>query len=119
MIADDKGAVPRGYRFADHVPYDTPEDLSELQGPTSGIVRVGPHIDTSQDPTYDLADAGDLIALYSAVVRAGSADDHRRLLDRATLERLWPDLVLPHRCRETWTAHFPRLRTLGLRALSV
>lgn len=119
MIADDKRTVPRGYRFADHVPYDVPDDLHELQGPTTGTVRVRPHIDTSQDPTYDLADDGDLLAFYSAVVRAGSADDHRHLLDRDTLERLWPDLVLPRRCRETWNARFPHLRTLGLRALSV
>jgi hypothetical protein len=101
------------------VPYATPRDLTELHGPTSGTVRLRPHLDTSQDPTYDVGDEDDLIALYSAVVRSGTAEDQATLLDLPTLERLWPVLVLPRRCRETWTARFPLLRALGLRALSL
>ncbi|VTR76044.1 hypothetical protein [Cellulomonas hominis] len=119
MNTREPGTVPRGYRFADHVPYETPDDLAELQGPTSGIVRVRPHIDTSQDPTYDLDDHGDVVALYAAVVRAGSADDQRRLLNRATLEQVWPVLVLPRRCREVWSTRFPSLGELGVQALSL
>ncbi len=119
MSTDDTGTVPRGYRFADHVPYATPGSLDELQGPTSGVVRVRPHLNTSQDPTYDLGDPGELRALYSAVVRDGSAHDQRTLLHGPTLERLWPDLVLPRRCRDVWTDRFPHLRELGLRAVSV
>lgn len=119
MSATESGTVPRGYRFADHIPYATPRSLDDLAGPTSGVVRVRPYIDTSHDPTYRLDVPGDVLSLYSRVVRAGSAEDQCRLLDRATLERLWPDLNLPRRCRETWTARFPELRPLGVRALSL
>lgn len=119
MNADRMRAVSRGYRFADHIPYSTPSGLDELRGPTTGLVRVRPHIDTSQDPVYDLSDEGDLIALYSAVVRSGTGDEQGMLLDRATLERLWPVLVLPRACRDTWTDRFGNLRALGLRALSL
>lgn len=119
MDANQAGTVPRGYRFADHVPYAVPGTLDDLRGPTSGVVRVRAYIDTSQDPTYDLGAEGDLLALYSRVVRAGSVDDQCALLDRATLERLWPDLDLPARCRTVWVHRFPRLRALGVRTLSL
>jgi hypothetical protein len=119
MDVSSSGTVPRGYRFADHVPYATPDDLDDLRGPTSGVVRVRAYIDTGQDPTYDLDAEGDLLPLYSRVVRSGSVQDQCLLLDRATLERLWPDLVLPRACREAWTRRFPHLGALGLRALSL
>ncbi|WP_431836413.1 hypothetical protein [Cellulomonas sp. Y8] len=119
MSALEHGTVPRGYRYADHVPYATPRELDDLRGPTSGVVRVRPHINTGQDPTYDVGDERRLIALYSAVVRDGSAGDQCELLDGATLVRLWPDLRLPRRCRDLWVTRFPELGTLGVRALSV
>lgn len=119
MSALEHSTVARGYRYADHVPYATPRDLGDLHGPTAGVVRVRPHINTGQDPTYDVGDERRLIALYSAVVRDGSADDQCALLDEATLLRLWPDLRLPRRCREVWVARFPALGSLGVRALSV
>ncbi|WP_448058420.1 hypothetical protein [Cellulomonas hominis] len=119
MSPSQAGTVPRGYRFADHVPYATPSSLDDLQGPTSGVVRVRAYIDTSQDPTYDLDAESDVLALYSRVVRAGSAQEQCLLLDRSTLERLWPDLMLPRRCRDAWTHRFPELGVLGVRALSL
>jgi hypothetical protein len=105
--------------FADLIPYATPESLDDLRGPTSGVVRVSSHINTAPEPTYDFDDPGDLWAGYSAIVRDGYPDEQAALLDRATLLRLWPDLNLPKRCRETWTAHFPELRALPVRALAV
>jgi hypothetical protein len=101
--------VPRGYVYADHIPYVTPDSLDDLRGPTSGVVTVGPHIDTSLNPTYDL-DAGDrTLGLYSATVRDGVVADHIRVLDRSLLLLLWPDLNLPTRCRVIWESTFPEL----------
>lgn len=111
--------VPRGWRYADHIVYHAPDSLDELHGPTSGVVRVPPHINTAPDPTYDFNDSGDLWAAYSAIVRDGYPDEQAALLDRSTLLRLWPDLNLPKRCRETWTAQFAELRVLPVRALAV
>lgn len=109
----------RRLRYGDLIPYATPDSLDDLHGPTSGVIRVSSHINTAPEPTYDLDDPGDLWAGYSAIVRDGYADEQTALLDRATLLRLWPDLNLPRRCRETWTAKFAELRVLPVRALSV
>jgi len=103
------GMAPRGWRYADHIPYQTPESLTDLAGPTSGTVQVGGHIDTSLSPVYDLADPSRRWSLYLRVVRSGTAEEQTALLDRATLLRLWPTLVLPQRCRDLWEARFPEL----------
>lgn len=101
--------VPRGYVYADHIPYVTPDSLDDLRGPASGVMTVGPHIDTSLNPTYDL-DTGDrTLGLYSATVRDGVVPDHIRVLNRSLLLRLWPDLNLPTRCRVIWESTFPEL----------
>lgn len=109
----------RPRRFADLVPYATPGSLDDLHGPTSGVVRVSRHINTAPSPTYNFDDDGDQLAGYSAIVRDGDPNEQSALLDRATLLRLWPDLNLPKRCRETWTERFAELRALPVRALSV
>lgn len=101
--------VPRGYVYADHIPYETPESLDDLRGRTTGVIRVGPPISTAPDPLYDLSDEAMVRHLYSAVVRDGNARDQEALLDRATLMRLWPELNLPVRCRAIWEAKFPAL----------
>ena len=110
--------VPRGYVYADHIPYVTPDSLDDLRGPTKGTVTVGPHIDTSLNPTYDLSRADRTLELYSATVRDGFVPDHVRILNRSLLLQIWPDLNLPTRCREIWESTFPELasRTRGTRA---
>ncbi|MGL4174121.1 MAG: hypothetical protein ACRCTR_08640 [Actinomycetota bacterium] len=77
------------------------------------------HINTAPTPTYNLDSPSGLWTAYSAIVRDGYADEQAALLDRTTLVRLWPDLNLPKRCRETWTAKFAELRALPVRALAV
>ncbi|WP_159619731.1 hypothetical protein [Ruania rhizosphaerae] len=111
--------VQRGWRYSDHVPYSTPPSLTSLRGPTSGVIRVPHHINTAPQATYDLDDAADLWAAYSAIVRDGHPEDHIAFLNREVLLRLWPDLNLPRRCREAWTSAFPELRVLPVRALVV
>ena len=101
--------VPPGFRFEQTIPYDTPESLDELRGPTSGTVRVRPHINTSPDPVYDLDRPSQQWSLYSAVVRDGLPSEQSALLNREVLLVLWPDLNLPARCRAIWEAKFPEL----------
>lgn len=98
--------VSRGFRFEQTIPYDTPETLDQLQGPTSGTVRVRPHINTSPDPVYDLASPSQVWSLYSAVVRDGLPNEQAAFLDRGMLLALWPDLNLPARCRAIWEDKF-------------
>lgn len=101
--------VPRGYRYADHIPYVTPDSLDDLRGPTAGMVTVGPHIDTSLNPTYDLDDPDRLRNLYTRVVRSGFVPDHHEFLAGPVLRHLWPVLDLPSRCRMIWESKFPEL----------
>lgn len=101
--------VPRGYVYADHIPYATPDSLSDLRGPTSGVVTVGPHIDTSMNPVYVLGDPDRLWGLYTRVVRSGAVPDQVTYLDGQVLLRLWPSLNLPVRCRKAWEQKFPEL----------
>jgi hypothetical protein len=105
--------VPRGYVYADHIPYVTPDSLDDLRGPTSGVVTVGPQIDTSLNPTYDLSDPDRLWNLYTRVVRSGFVPDQVKFLDRRVLRRLWPSLNLPVRCRKIWEQKFPELAALS------
>lgn len=101
--------VPRGFRFEQTIPYETPESLDELHGPTSGIVRVRPHINTSPNPVYDLAKPSQQWSLYSAVVRDGLPSEQAAILNRDMLCTLWVGLNLPTRCRAIWEAKFPPL----------
>ena len=101
--------VPRGWRYADHIPYNTPDSLDDLHGPTSGTVEVEGHIDTSLNPVYDLADRARRWSLYLRVVRSATAAEQAAMLDRETLVELWPTLVLPERCRAIWEAKFSEL----------
>jgi len=100
---------PSAARYADVVPYDTPARLADLVGPTTGIVRVGAHIDTSPVPVYDLDDPDQVWALYTRVVRDGTPQDQARLLNRDLLVSLWPTLQLPPRCRLVWVSRFSEL----------
>jgi len=102
--------VPRGYSYADHLPYDTPASLDELQGPTSGKVRVRPPISTAPDPVFDLDHEGMRRSLYAAVIRDGNPQDQRELLARDLLVAAWGELNLPTRARAIWEAKFPELR---------
>ena len=101
--------IPRGWRYADHIPYNTPDSLDDLHGPTSGQVRVPPHICTAPNRVYDVAEASQRWSLYIKVVQSGTAEEHAELLDRDTLIELWPTLILPDRCRAIWEAAFPEL----------
>ncbi len=106
--------VPRGYVYADHIPYVTPESLDDLKGPTRGVIRAWAPISTAPDPVYDLDDPAPRWSLYSAAVRDGTARDHVKLLDRRILVELWPELNLPARCRAIWEGTFPELAARGM-----
>lgn len=89
--------IPRGWRYADHIVYHTPDSLSQLRGPTSGVVRVPPKINTAPDPSYGFDVPSSLWARYIAIARDAYPGEHAQLLERETLIRLWPDLNLPKR----------------------
>jgi len=101
--------VPRGWRFADHIPWYMPESLDDLRGPTTGVVRTTGSICTAPDPVFDLDDPWSLRHLYAATVQDGTPAEQARFLDRDTLVSVWARLILPYQCRQAWEARFPTL----------
>lgn len=105
--------VQRSFSFEQTIPYDTPESLDDLHGPTSGTIGVRPHINTSPYPVYDLDSSSQRWSLYSAVVRDGLPSEQAALLNQELLLALWADLNLPVRCRAIWEDKFPELAELS------
>jgi hypothetical protein len=101
-----------GARYADIRPYMVPESLSELDGPTSGLVDLPTGLDWSQQRRYDLSIDKDRRRLYETVIReAMDPSDLRRFLDEGLLLQLWPSLWLPVRAKSLWQERFPQLRS--------
>ena len=95
--------------YADVVPYDVPSSLDALRGPSSGVLALPLHLWWAPSPAFDLADRGDVLAAYRAVVREGRSADQEALLNKALLTEVWRDLRLPARCRSSWEQAFPEL----------
>ncbi|MEO3855309.1 hypothetical protein [Acrocarpospora sp. B8E8] len=97
-------------RYATARKYLTPDDLSELTGPSEGIVKLPIHLDWSEQGIYDLSDDRQTGLMYERVIReAASVDDLRIYLNAATLCRLWGRLYLPIQARQVWEARFRAL----------
>jgi len=95
--------------YADIIPYARPRSLDLLDGPMSGHVRAPINVSTAMNPVFDLDDPPSRDAFYAAVVREGTPVQQEGLLARETLESLWPQLLIPSRCRAEWEAAFPAL----------
>jgi hypothetical protein len=52
--------------------------------------------------TSDLSDRGRRARVYEVVLREGTPDDIRSIIDGALLVDLWDDLVLPRAVRSAW-----------------
>jgi len=89
--------------------YAVAESLSELGGPTSGVVVLPTRLAWSGLREFDLDEPLQRRSLYKIVLNEGTTEDLRAYLDARTLRQLWPDLVLPPRLRNAWEARFPEL----------
>jgi hypothetical protein len=85
--------------------------LSELTGPTRGVVELPVRLMWSSDRTFDLGDPDDLLWMYENVLRETTrADDLRELVDGHLLRQVWCLLNLPRGVREAWEHRHPVLR---------
>lgn len=99
-------ALRRGAR-----PAVTAARLSDLRGPSTGMLELPHRIFWQADRSIDL----DVPALrqwaYETVLReAASAGELENLLDGDTLLRLWPRMRLPAHVRQAWEDRHPALR---------
>jgi hypothetical protein len=108
--AGSQGAPAAGYWR----PYAVPERLDLLRGPSSGTVRLPPHLDWSGSVVYDLDAPGRIVDLYRAVlIEAASPQDLYAYLDERVLRRLWALLWLPAALRKAWEQRFPVLAEIS------
>src|SRR3954451_17038608 len=94
-----------------HRPVLVAGTLSELAGPTSGIVELPLRLWWNPTRAFDLGQPTMLAWMYENVLReAIRVEELRMFLDGATLVGLWPELTLPRAVRAAWEARHPRLR---------
>ncbi|OJV25186.1 MAG: hypothetical protein BGO26_05310 [Actinobacteria bacterium 69-20] len=105
--------------YAAHRPYHVVATLSELRGPSEGIVTLPATVHWGPWRDYDLSDSDHILWLYSRVLReANSVADLTSLLDAGILKQVWRELVLPTNLRGMWEARFPELRQKRSAALA-
>lgn len=95
--------------YRDIVPYEVPSSLDALHGPATGMLELPITVHWGPRRVFDLDRPGLRRAAYRAIVREGTAADHEDLLNPGLLKQVWPDLVLPERCRTLWETAFPEL----------
>lgn len=108
---DREGVVAQQHRYADHRPYpDPPEKLSDLAGPTTGLVDLPITIDWGPKRLYDLGEDADRRILYERVLReAADTEEVGRFVNGSMLVEIWSRLWLPARVRQRWEGRFSEL----------
>ncbi|WP_196716618.1 transcriptional regulator [Actinomyces trachealis] len=100
-------------RFRDVKPYEAPDSLHELSGPSSGPVTLPLRIRwVPGDRTYDVSNDAQAQIVYQAVLAEGTAADQCSFLNAQRLIELWPTLSLDQRVVELWQGRFGELRGL-------
>lgn len=112
MKLDQNEAARTGERrvfFRDTKPYEVPESLDKLRGPTGGVIELPHSVYWGPDRTVSLDTPSGIRKAYQAVLREGTADDQAFILNRDVLQREWAELALPDRVRVMWESRFPQL----------
>jgi hypothetical protein len=92
-------------------------DLSELHGPTSGVVELPNRLFWQPDRHVDLDNPALLEWMYETVLReAASIEELRTWLNGPTLVQLWPRLFVPRGVRQAWEERHPALNAGDLAA---
>jgi hypothetical protein len=102
---------PLGYLpYGERKPYVVADTLTELSGPTRGVVTLPGHLDWSGNAEYDLSRPARMASMYKVVLtEAATVDDLRAWLSGDLLLKFWPTLWLPPQLRRRWEERFPDL----------
>ncbi|MGV9766375.1 hypothetical protein [Micromonospora tulbaghiae] len=93
------------------------DDLSELCGPSNGVVELPHRLFWQPDRHVDLDRPGLLPWMYETVLtEAVRTDELRTWLHGPTLVRLWSTLYLPRTVRRAWEERHPMLRARDIAA---
>lgn len=86
-------------------------DLTDLHGPTNGVIRLPHRLHWQPDRRINLDTPGLLTWMYETVLtEAARVDELRTWLHGPTLIRMWPHLYLPGGVRRAWEERHPTLR---------
>jgi len=95
-------------------PVTVAPDLTALQGPSAGVVKLPLHLFWSREnAVFDLGDRDERLEMYEAVLaQARTQEDLVKYLNVGLLVCLWPD-VYGKEVRHAWEARHPVLRAIG------
>lgn len=100
---------PRRVLFTDAKPYDVPGRLSDLLGPSVGVVELPLSVCWGPRRVFDLGRPGHVRSAYQALVRDGRLVDQVAGLNAGVLVAVWSSLLLPARVRALWEERLPEL----------
>lgn len=95
--------------YQDVIPYEMPSSLAALHGPAEGVISLPLTVYWGPDAIADLSTPDGVEKVYENVIREGTSDLQEALLNAGLLCRVWPQLRLPKRCRDSWETRFPEL----------
>ncbi|WP_406131493.1 hypothetical protein [Streptomyces sp. NBC_00989] len=86
-----------------------PKSLTELHGPTKGVVELPLHVAWSGLSAYDLDNPRQRMGLYRTVLHEGLREDLPRYLNQELLLQMWPILrtLVGRTVRMVWEDAFP------------
>jgi hypothetical protein len=90
-------------------PVVLPFSLSELTGPTGGMVELPLHVDWTPTNRYDLSVPQRMLTMYRTVLLEARGASDLHYLNSDTLQSCWAELRLPVRISKAWEAQFPEL----------
>ncbi len=101
--------TPERVLCRDVIPYDVPSSLDALRGQVKGTIELPRSVYWGPDSRADLSTPQGVVKAYRNIVREGTTVEQEAYLNADTLRQIWPDLVLPERCRKAWESRFPEL----------
>lgn len=91
-------------------PYDVPDSLEELHGPSSGWVELSHSLYWAPGSRrFNLAEDFGVKRVYVSALAEGTPADVQALVNPGRLVEVWEALFLPTRVRNLWEDRFPDL----------
>ncbi|RFA15605.1 hypothetical protein B7R22_06555 [Subtercola boreus] len=109
MIEQAHVVIDERVFYRDIKPYDAPQELAELHGPSQGQMVLPINVYWGPAHTFDLDNKSDVVEAYQAVLREGRVKDQAEILNSGLLVSVWPQLLLPARVQALWENRFPIL----------
>lgn len=97
------------YFFADALPIETPDQLSDLHGPETGVLNLPLTVYWGPDHLLPINTDNDVICAYREILWRASAEQLCELINEKHLRRLWQAINPSTRVRTLWETKFPEL----------